>query len=445
MAVTLIAATTGNDAGAGDSVDVTMSASAQIGDLAICAFHAGTTSAVASEGALIEGVPTPPSGWAHAYSSPADGWIPGSPGSGYHGALVWKIVEAGDPGDTFEFARALACSGQMNAVMSVFRSDADAFRPSDPFLSSTRLYREATGAPATQLVMSVSDPGALAVSCVLATSMSNTWWNQTVPGWTRNAQSNASNVNGVDSHRKVGGVTVRYSYISNNSYLHWEFEFAFVVERPVVSGLTPAAGELPSRKESIVFNISDANGLAAVLLAVKLADRPQTLLAFDGVRMRRPFPGTSRAEVYAPGGVTGKTFTLLPVGGWPAAPVVSWWAIDTLGNDEAGDSDADATDVVVPSITGISPASGEVARDTALSFTVDDDKGLGLVLVAARIHGTNEVWVIYDGTSILAPFTASSSATPSGNGIDFVVVPDDGWPSAVEILAFAVDSGGNVL
>jgi hypothetical protein len=103
---------------------------------------------------------------------------------------------------------------------------------------------------------------------------------------------------------------------------------------PVVSNLAPTAGTAISPNQAINFDVTDDNGLRRVMV---IADFPAT--GTSGAIREVIHDGTQWGPNYnlAPNTVAaisgGSRYYILRNGGWPTAPTITPYAIDTSGNE----------------------------------------------------------------------------------------------------------------
>ena len=96
---------------------------------------------------------------------------------------------------------------------------------------------------------------------------------------------------------------------------------------PVISGLTPAPGQLSSRFQEIEFDVDDISpGISLVFVYLKYANKNETYMVHNGVSFILPFTGTRTSTP------TGYHFELSAIGGFQNAFDLSVSAVDTDGN-----------------------------------------------------------------------------------------------------------------
>lgn len=99
------------------------------------------------------------------------------------------------------------------------------------------------------------------------------------------------------------------------------------VTPPVVSNFSPVAGSrLSSAAEAVAFDVTDAGGLALVLVSVRYPSGAEEL-AHDGAAFAPTFSLSSRAAI-----ANGYRYTLRRRGGWPSSPTIRIFPVDTSGN-----------------------------------------------------------------------------------------------------------------
>lgn len=100
-----------------------------------------------------------------------------------------------------------------------------------------------------------------------------------------------------------------------------------------------------------------------------------------------------------------------------------------------------------PRIRNVVPAApGPLAKHDAIAFRLSDDNGAySLREVWLRFGNATSYDLVHDGSTFLGSYAALSTITPVGNGWDFSIRRDFGWPSGaqVKLKLSVVDSGGN--
>lgn len=98
------------------------------------------------------------------------------------------------------------------------------------------------------------------------------------------------------------------------------------------------------------------------------------------------------------------------------------------------------TDNFPPQLSALSPSAGSpIYTNTAIQFTISDDKNLRLVEIQVD-QTTREV--IFDGDIFLYPYLASTRTATTG-GFTFQIVRFGGWSSAPRFHVRAFDSAFN--
>ena len=102
-----------------------------------------------------------------------------------------------------------------------------------------------------------------------------------------------------------------------------------------------------------------------------------------------------------------------------------------------------STDVTPPVVALLSPGPGStITATTPLEFQVTDPTGLRLVIAAISFqNGSTEM--VYDGSSLRAPYTKYSSVTSISTGLHFIVRRDSSWPATPKLEVYATDVRGN--
>lgn len=207
-------------------------------------------------------------------------------------------------------------------------------------------------------------------------------------------------------------------------------------EAPLVSEVYPS-GEIGA-DDAIGFDVTDDDGLSSVAILVSFEDGPVDL-AYDGVRWRGQYRLLSTTETVA----GGYRYRARRSGGWTSSPTLEVVAVDVDGNfGVLSPADgAPATEGVAPVVGDFVPDPGtDVSRWTPIQFTVTDNAGVRVALVAVSIAGSADAPIVaYDGDAIRPGFTRSSSV----DGTAFRIIPDIGWDVSPVLEFIVVDTSGN--
>lgn len=98
---------------------------------------------------------------------------------------------------------------------------------------------------------------------------------------------------------------------------------------PHVSDFSPSPGTELQTDAPIAFNVVDDTGLRPVVVVVRYEDIGAADLAHDGADFVDTYEGT-RTPIAG-----GFRYSLVRRGGWPAAPTIQVFAVDTAGNEAA--------------------------------------------------------------------------------------------------------------
>lgn len=216
---------------------------------------------------------------------------------------------------------------------------------------------------------------------------------------------------------------------------------------PTIGSFVPTIGSAILRAGSAQFDVTDADGLAAVVVAVQFADGTNELV-HDGTAFRGAYAaGSSRANIA--GGL--RYVIEYDAPGWPTTSLLfRVTAVDDYGTSATSASytltisDPPAPpDVTAPAVADVVPAAGTpLQRTGAVAFTVSDAGGLRAVLVLAR-YETDDYEVIHDGAAFAPKFAGISSRSVVANGYRYTVRRRGGWPAGPTITAIAIDNAGN--
>jgi hypothetical protein len=115
---------------------------------------------------------------------------------------------------------------------------------------------------------------------------------------------------------------------ANPRYSQWSFD-PFDADPPVISGMTPAPGDITAT-EPIEFDVVDIDpGLLRVIITLKYSSASQTIVVHDGTDFKPPF---DTAESVRTAITDGFHYRLYPAGGWTGGFELSVEAIDGAGN-----------------------------------------------------------------------------------------------------------------
>jgi hypothetical protein len=100
---------------------------------------------------------------------------------------------------------------------------------------------------------------------------------------------------------------------------------------PVVSNLTPAAGTTITVSTPLQFDVTDNSGVfRRILLFVQYGSDAEYHLVHHGDGFNADFSNAFNTRTVI---ANGYRYTILPDGGWPAAPTVTPVAIDIAGHE----------------------------------------------------------------------------------------------------------------
>ena len=102
-------------------------------------------------------------------------------------------------------------------------------------------------------------------------------------------------------------------------------------------------------------------------------------------------------------------------------------------------------DLAPPLFTVISPAEGTpIQPDTVIVVEITDNAAVALAPLYAEFPNVPHAEMVYNGTSLLAPYAALSSVADLGDGGRRLSVRrTGGWPGAVSLTSIATDTSGN--
>lgn len=96
---------------------------------------------------------------------------------------------------------------------------------------------------------------------------------------------------------------------------------------PQVVNVSPAPGTAIPGTTPLVFEVTDLEGLLAVLIGASFANVPGWELVFDGAAFAPNYRAGSTVTVIQ----GGLRFQLMRDGGWPGAPTITPYPFDTTG------------------------------------------------------------------------------------------------------------------
>jgi hypothetical protein len=215
------------------------------------------------------------------------------------------------------------------------------------------------------------------------------------------------------------------------------------VAAPTLTANTPAAGSTLTTTQDVSVDVTDASGLARVILMASYGDSAPSEVVFDGSAFATGYTGSTTV---VSGTVTRYTFHRSA--GWRSTPVIKAYARDTLGNELAFATSltyafTPAPPDNPPTIANVSPAPGTaLAVSSAITFDLLDDFGFRRIFVYARFASLGRWEVIHDGTSFGPQYDGGSTRTAVGTGYHYSVARDGGWPEAPTLSLLPVDLVG---
>jgi hypothetical protein len=93
----------------------------------------------------------------------------------------------------------------------------------------------------------------------------------------------------------------------------------------------------------------------------------------------------------------------------------------------------------------VSPAEGTpINPDDVITVDIEDNVAIALAPLYAEFPNVVGGEMVYNGTSLLAPYAALSTVNDLGNGGRRLALRrTGGWPGAVSLTSIATDTSGN--
>lgn len=115
----------------------------------------------------------------------------------------------------------------------------------------------------------------------------------------------------------------------------------------------------------------------------------------------------------------------------------------SLAEPPPGGAPGGIADVLVPTITNVTPADLELDFDEPLGFDVQDNAALRVSFVWVVFAG-GLTDIIHDGDAFMARYAAATRTAIAGGWRFANVVPSNGWPGlAMQLRVKAIDTSGN--
>lgn len=219
---------------------------------------------------------------------------------------------------------------------------------------------------------------------------------------------------------------------------HVDYVFTPDGAGPTEAANTPSEhATVSSKTTAIVVDVTDPSTPSTIIVMAKFTSGEYEVV-HDGSAFTSGYNGSSTRNAIS----NGYRFSIVRDGvGWLEDPVIVVYARDSEGNETNLQTLTYDFTPPIPALTGVSPVDGAalLLSTSPASFTIVDGGTAEVALVIASYdEGISEVvWDSVNGFT--AGYGTSSTVTPAGDNLAFVVRRDGGWYSNPSFRVIAVN------